>query len=295
MTCNPDWPEIQDNLFPGQSANDRRDLTARVFRMKSQALIHDIMVEGVFGRAAGYVYCIEYQKRGLPHMHIVVWLHAPLRIEDYDSIACCELPDPQSCPELFELVMKHMVHTCRAECDPSHRGTPEAPFCKSWFPQPYSNATVLDERGWIRYRRRDPMQGGRRAHHGPSNTWVDNSRIVAYNAFLLRKYKCHINVVIATSLHAIKYLFKYIHKGGDHAAYYLRQWRSNMQAQHQQVPNMPDPGRDEVQRYVNARWIGSCEVPKPKRTTTPRITICGVPFVAVQLCMCASWQTDHVA
>jgi hypothetical protein len=27
VTCNPDWPEIKDNLLPGQSAQDRPDLT----------------------------------------------------------------------------------------------------------------------------------------------------------------------------------------------------------------------------------------------------------------------------
>ena len=31
VTCNPDWPEIQNNLLPGQSAQDRPDLKARVF------------------------------------------------------------------------------------------------------------------------------------------------------------------------------------------------------------------------------------------------------------------------
>jgi hypothetical protein len=28
VTCNPDWPEIKDNLLPGQSAQDRTDLTS---------------------------------------------------------------------------------------------------------------------------------------------------------------------------------------------------------------------------------------------------------------------------
>ena len=30
MTCNPNWPEIHDNLLPGQQACDRPDLVARV-------------------------------------------------------------------------------------------------------------------------------------------------------------------------------------------------------------------------------------------------------------------------
>ena len=39
MTCNPNWPEIQENLFPGQTAADRPDLVARVFSLKKDHLI----------------------------------------------------------------------------------------------------------------------------------------------------------------------------------------------------------------------------------------------------------------
>lgn len=38
MTCNPNWPEIQDELFPGQTAQDRPDLVARVFRAKLETM-----------------------------------------------------------------------------------------------------------------------------------------------------------------------------------------------------------------------------------------------------------------
>lgn len=32
MTCNPNWPEIVTELYPGQTAQDRPDLVTRVFR-----------------------------------------------------------------------------------------------------------------------------------------------------------------------------------------------------------------------------------------------------------------------
>uniref|UniRef100_A0A0K0FEG4 Helitron_like_N domain-containing protein n=1 Tax=Strongyloides venezuelensis TaxID=75913 RepID=A0A0K0FEG4_STRVS len=34
MTTNPNWREITENLYPGQSSNDRHDLIARVFKHK---------------------------------------------------------------------------------------------------------------------------------------------------------------------------------------------------------------------------------------------------------------------
>jgi hypothetical protein len=49
----------------------------------------------------------------------------------------------------------------------------------------------------------------------PNAKEIDNSWIVSYNIYLLLKYACHINVVVCTSMNLIKYLFKYIFKGGD--------------------------------------------------------------------------------
>ena len=50
MTCNGNWPEIQDNLLPGQCALDCPDLCNRVFRIKLKALMHDL-THNIFGKA----------------------------------------------------------------------------------------------------------------------------------------------------------------------------------------------------------------------------------------------------
>lgn len=42
MTCNPNWPEITENLLQGQTPNDRPDLINRVFRIKYLALLEEI-------------------------------------------------------------------------------------------------------------------------------------------------------------------------------------------------------------------------------------------------------------
>ena len=42
MTCNPDWPEIQNALLPGQTPNDRPDIVGRVFGLKLQMLLQDL-------------------------------------------------------------------------------------------------------------------------------------------------------------------------------------------------------------------------------------------------------------
>lgn len=38
ITCNPGWREIKENLEPGQTASDRPDLIARVFKLKISQL-----------------------------------------------------------------------------------------------------------------------------------------------------------------------------------------------------------------------------------------------------------------
>jgi hypothetical protein len=73
MTANPSWPEIKNTLFPGQTASDRPILVVRVFHAKLNSLIKEIR-GGVLGDWAAYLYTIEFQKRGLPHAHIIVFL-----------------------------------------------------------------------------------------------------------------------------------------------------------------------------------------------------------------------------
>jgi len=51
MTCNPLWPEITAELLPGQSAQDRPDLVSRVFKLKLNALLHDLTKKKVFRKA----------------------------------------------------------------------------------------------------------------------------------------------------------------------------------------------------------------------------------------------------
>jgi Helitron helicase-like domain at N-terminus len=57
---------------------DRPDIVARVFHMKQRQLLEEIRDKGNhpgwFGRYMAVTWTIEYQKRGLPHMHLLVWL-----------------------------------------------------------------------------------------------------------------------------------------------------------------------------------------------------------------------------
>ncbi len=97
MTCNPQWKEIQEQLFDGQYASDRPGLCNRVFQLKLRRLVDDLYKNEVLGAAVAKVYVIEFQKRGLPHAHILIWFHPddiPHSPADIDKLISSEIPDP---------------------------------------------------------------------------------------------------------------------------------------------------------------------------------------------------------
>jgi hypothetical protein len=113
MTCNPNWPEILHELRPGEEANDRPDLTSRVFNMKFNALFKNLLQNGVLGTAVTDIHVVEWQKRGLSHSHILIILRSQDKSRDnsdYDRIVCAELPDKSTHPELYNIVTFHMLH-----------------------------------------------------------------------------------------------------------------------------------------------------------------------------------------
>lgn len=73
MTMNPNHADVLAALLPGQAPCDRPDVIARVFKAMLDRMIKD-MKDGIFGKMTGFVYSVEYQARGLPHAHILLFL-----------------------------------------------------------------------------------------------------------------------------------------------------------------------------------------------------------------------------
>ena len=47
---------------------------------------------------------VEWQKRGLPHAHILIWLVDKVRPEEIEKIISAEIPDPILDQELLLLI-----------------------------------------------------------------------------------------------------------------------------------------------------------------------------------------------
>ena len=111
FTANPKWKEITDELFTGQNASDRPDLVARVFNLKVKELLKDVKERKIFGSYKGLVRTVEYQKRGLPHVHILVFLDPARSIntkQDIDQVISAQLPSKQNDPVLYEIITRCM-------------------------------------------------------------------------------------------------------------------------------------------------------------------------------------------
>ncbi|XP_022164812.1 uncharacterized protein LOC111030594 [Myzus persicae] len=176
--------------------------------------MRDITVNKLFVIDA-YVYTIEFQKRGLPHAHILIILDENSKLltaEDVDSVVCAYWPDPASERRQLDSVKSHMIH---GSCGPLDRNSPYMVdnSCTKKYPKEYNEETVyISEGGYPTYRR--PNNGlvvNVRGHP------VENEFVVPYNPYLLVKYDAHINVEVCSTVKSLMYLYKYVYKGHDAA------------------------------------------------------------------------------
>ncbi|KAK9067683.1 hypothetical protein SSX86_011794 [Deinandra increscens subsp. villosa] len=256
FTCNVKWPEITRELLrtPRLSAQDRADLIARVFEMKVHSFIAFLKDSKPFGVVTADLYTIEFQKRGLPHCHTLLWVTEPFRVqtpERVDDYICAEVPDKETDPILYRVISESMIH------GPCGLARPESPCmqngkCSKHYPQDYEDYTRFDANGRVRYRRR---------RNGPSvdkgGILVDNRFVVPYNKVLCTRFEAHINVEHCGWSMLIKYLFKYISKGPDRVKYTVTstaaqpaansQSTSSGAAQHIEI--------DEIQNFVDGRFV----------------------------------------
>ena len=142
MTANPKWPEIIHSLFPGQTATDRPDIVSRVFEQKKKALLK-LIDNGFFGTTIAHIHTIEFQKKGLPHIHLLIFLYSQDRIRDphyINSMISAQLPSPQLQPLLYAKVTKYMIHGLCGADNPQAKCMVNGK-CSKHFPKKYRERT----------------------------------------------------------------------------------------------------------------------------------------------------------
>lgn len=132
------------------------------------------------------IYTIEFQKRGLPHAHILLFLERGSKFpttKDVDKVIRAEIPDRSSNPVLYGLVRDLMVH------GPCGLANPSSPCmvkgkCTKKFPKDFCTDTHVNKDGLPVYRRRED---GRSVEK--NGIELDNRYVIPYNPQLLLKYQ----------------------------------------------------------------------------------------------------------
>ena len=131
------------------------------------------------------VHTIEFQKRGLPHMHLLIFLDPEDKIrnaEDVDSIVSAQLPDPETQPILFETIANCMVHgPCGAEV-PRAKCMVDGK-CSKRYPREFRENTLFGEDGYPLYAHPDNGRTVVKNRHT-----YDNRDVVPYNPDLSARW-----------------------------------------------------------------------------------------------------------
>ena len=213
FTCNPRHPDIMENLLPHQQPQDRPDIVARVFKGQVEELLDDLKVKHIFGRPVALVYTIEFQQRGLPHLHLLLTLDRASKLSTNDLIdkaVQAELPQREAAA-LRRTVLTCLIHSPCGDINPNAACMQQGQ-CAKRFPKLYSDQTIWKE-GDLHpsYRRRrvtdaHPWLGEPYTAAGRP-CYIDSRNVVPFNAYLTSKYGSHINVECCNSVKACKYLF----------------------------------------------------------------------------------------
>jgi len=246
FTSNPNWPEIQNAIPRHNKKLFRPDIEARVFKLKLEELIKDINERHIFGVVIALIYVIEFQKRGHPHAHMLIFLRdqdKPRTAEIVDALISAELPNPDTDPILFNIVTSSMLHSPCGAINPSAPCMNEQGRCSKHYPKDFVQETRCELNQYPVYRRRNNNQTFTKkvfssAAHSHIDHQFDNRDVVPYNRYLLLKYRAHINLEVCSSIKSVKYLFKYVYKGHDRA--------------HVEI-------QDEIKRYIDCRYLSSQE------------------------------------
>ena len=158
----------------------------------------------MFGDVLSYVSVIEFQKRGLPHIHLLIILKHNSKLLTADAVdryISAEIPDPDLQPLLHCIIMKNNIHgPCGNWCLVDGK-------CSKHFPKDFNEETSFNKNSFVIYRRRNTEK----TYERPNAYLVDNRHVVPYCPRLTLMFNCHINVEVVSSIESVKYLYKYIY------------------------------------------------------------------------------------
>ena len=114
-----------------------------------------------------FIYTVEFQKRGLPHTHIIVWMNPRYKFPTADEIGkiiFAEILDKEKDPELYQVVSECMLVNLNSPCENGK--------CSKFYPKKHVENTSLDNEGYPIYRRKDNVRFIKKNKFQCDNTYV---------------------------------------------------------------------------------------------------------------------------
>ncbi|GBP72592.1 hypothetical protein EVAR_50894_1 [Eumeta japonica] len=133
------------------------------------------------------MYSVEWQKRGLPHARILLWLEEKIHLNDIDKLISAEFPDRNEDSILYDIIKTHMLHSM---CEVINSNSPcmkDGRYSKR-YPKVLVEHTIAGEDGYSSYRRRSPEQGSDQATFALRHNEHDEvTRFQSGRYFVLRR------------------------------------------------------------------------------------------------------------
>ena len=149
------WPEELDALSYNercQMLNTNPVIVAKHFQYRVETFFSEVLLSKAnpIGKIVYYALRIEFQMRGSPHLHALIWTSDCPKLTDDNKQAYIDyidkhvqayLPSEEDDPELHNLVKTYQKHTHSRSCR-KYKNIQ----CRFNFGQFFTNATVVAER-----------------------------------------------------------------------------------------------------------------------------------------------------
>jgi hypothetical protein len=198
FTMNPYWLEFQA-LKRGDAAYSDSAMAAIIFRLKLNGLMKFIESRRTLGKVLAFVWRIEYQKRGLPHAHVLFWTdYDTSSIPAVEKVVNVRLPkdspfqaDRNMTCDFRILIEHYQMHKHSKRCWTAERS------CRFGYPQPVEEQTVIRRYRYVMAR--DEAE----------------RNVVPHNPAILAAFRCHHCLEVIHSDQCIGYVLKYCSKNSD--------------------------------------------------------------------------------
>ena len=209
--------KVPDSYPIGKLCTQDPISVSRKFSQKFHDFFQTVILKGeVLGPVAHHFYKKEYQARGAPHYHILLWIEgAPIAGKDepeevlrwIQNRITCRIPEEDSNPELHQLVTKYQRHKCSGYCQRRKKvkGT-YITYCRFGFPRAACESATLKTM-------EECLKGSQRQVYELPRS-PEEIRINNYNPLLLMLWKANMDIqFIAESTLAIaQYVTGYVTK-----------------------------------------------------------------------------------